>query len=158
MEEPAAAVHTVADLVTRAAERAGDRPALLSGPATLTWAELDELVDRAAGALRGLDLATGDRIVLQLGNSMDFPALYFGALRAGLVAVPANTGYTGPELTHLLQDSGARALVTSSVHVIGECVARNQSVSSGPTSAIGESICSTYDGSQQLSPGRDGRR
>ena len=120
MEEPAAAVHTVADLVTRAAERAGERPALLSGPATLTWAELDELVDRAAAALRGLDLAAGDRIVLQLGNSVDFPALYFGALRAGLVAVPANTGYTGPELTHLLQDSGARALVTSSVHVIGE--------------------------------------
>ena len=68
-------MHTVADLVTRAAERAGDRPALLSGPATLTWAELDELVDRAAGALRGLGLAPGDRIVLQLGNSVDFPAL-----------------------------------------------------------------------------------
>ncbi len=113
-------MHTVADLVTRAAERAGDRPALLSGPATLTWAELDELVDRAASALRGLGLAPGDRIVLQLGNSVDFPALYFGALRAGLVAVPANTGYTGPELAHLLQDSGARALVTSSVHVIAE--------------------------------------
>ena len=123
MDEPAAAAHTVADLVTRAAERAGDRPALLSGPATLTWAELDELVDRAAAALRGLGLAAGDRIVLQLGNSVDFPALYFGALRAGLVAVPANTGYTGPELTHLLQDSGARALVTSSVHVIAEAAA-----------------------------------
>jgi len=120
VEEPAAAVHTVADLVTRAAERAGDSPALLAGPAALTWAELDGLVDRAASALRGLGLAPGDRIVLQLGNSVDFPALYFGALRVGLVAVPANTGYTGPELAHLLQDSGARALVTSSVHVIAE--------------------------------------
>jgi long-chain acyl-CoA synthetase len=57
-------------------------------------------------------------VVLQLGNTPDFPALYCGALRAGLVAVPANTGYTGPELTHLLTDSGARALVTSSVLVI----------------------------------------
>jgi long-chain acyl-CoA synthetase len=113
-------VHTVADLVTRAAERAGDRTALLSGPTALSWAELDRLVDRAAGALRGLGLAPGDRVVLQLGNSVDFPALYFGALRAGLVAVPANTGYTGPELAHLLQDSGARALVTSSVHVIAD--------------------------------------
>ena len=113
-------MHTVADLVTSAAERAGDRPALLSGPTTLTWTELDQLVDRAAGALRGLGLAAGDRIVLQLGNSLDFPALYFGALRAGLVAVPANTGYTGPELAHILRDSGARALATSSVHVIAE--------------------------------------
>jgi mycobactin salicyl-AMP ligase len=75
-------VHTVADLVTRAAERAGDRTALLSGPTALSWAELDRLVDRAAGALRGLGLAPGDRVVLQLGNSVDFPALYFGALRA----------------------------------------------------------------------------
>jgi long-chain acyl-CoA synthetase len=111
-------VHTVADLVARAAERAPDKAALLSGPASLSWAELDDLVDRAASALRGLGLAPGDRIVLQLGNSTDFPALYFGAVRAGLVAVPANTGYTGPELTHLLADSGAAALVTSSVHVI----------------------------------------
>ncbi len=123
MEELAEPVHTVADLVTRAAERAGDRPALLAGPASLTWAELDALVDRAASALRRLGLVAGDRIVLQLGNSVDFPALYFGALRAGLVAVPANTGYTGPELAHLLRDSGARALVTSSVHVIGEAAA-----------------------------------
>ena len=113
-------MHTVADLVTGAAERAADHPALLSGATSLTWAELDALVDRAAAALRGLGLAPGNRLVLQLGNSVDFPALYFGALRAGLVAVPANTGYTGPELDHLLRDSGARALATSSVHVIAE--------------------------------------
>jgi long-chain acyl-CoA synthetase len=111
-------VHTVADLVARAAGRTPDKAALLSGASTLSWAELDDLVDRAASALRGLGLAPGDRIVLQLGNSVDFPVLYFGALRAGLVAVPANTGYTGPELAHLLADSGAAALVTSSVHVI----------------------------------------
>jgi len=123
VDEPAAPAHTVADLVSRAAERAGGHPALLAGPVTLTWTDLDELVDRAASGLRGLGLAPGDRVVLQLGNSVDFPALYFGALRAGLVAVPANTGYTGPELTHLLQDSGARALVTSSVHVIAEAAA-----------------------------------
>ena len=116
MEE--SAVHTVSDLVTRAAVRDPDRAALLSGGAGVTWAELDDLVDQAAAALRGLGLVPGDRVVLQLGNSVDFPVLYCGALRAGLVAVPANSGYTGPELAHLLTDSGARLLVTSSVHVI----------------------------------------
>lgn len=111
-------MHSVAALVTAAALRDPDRPALLSGAASVTWAELDGLVDRAAAGLRGLGLVPGDRIVLQLGNALDFPVLYCGALRAGLVAVPANTGYTGAELTHLLADSGARALVTSSVAVI----------------------------------------
>ena len=112
-------MRTVADLVTAAAIRDPDHPALVTGATTVTWAELDEQVDRAAAGLRGLGLEPGDRIVLQLGNSPDFPVLYCGALRAGLVAVPANTGYTGAELTHLLSDSGARALATSSVHVIG---------------------------------------
>lgn len=119
MQERAGAdVHTVADLVHRAAERDPDHLALVHDGARLTWAELDERVDRAAAALRGLGLEPGDRVVLQLGNTPDFPVLYGGALRAGLVAVPANTGYTGRELTHLLADSGARALATSSVQVI----------------------------------------
>jgi len=117
-EHDDAVVRTVADLVGRAARRDPDHLALVSDTARVTWGELDERVDRAAAALTGLGLAPGDRVALQLGNTSDFPALYAGALRAGLVAVPANTGYTGPELTHLLADSGARALVTSSVQAI----------------------------------------
>ncbi len=108
----------VADLVRRAARRDPDHPALLHGTAQLSWRALDTAVDRAAAALAGLGLATGDRVAIQLGNTLDFPTVYFGALRAGLVAVPTNTGYTEPELAHLLADSGAAALVTSSVAAI----------------------------------------
>ncbi|MCW2599633.1 MAG: long-chain fatty-acid-CoA ligase, partial [Frankiales bacterium] len=49
---------------------------------------------------------------VHLGNVPDFPVVYFGALRAGLVALPVNTGYTGRELTQVLSDSGARVIVT----------------------------------------------
>ncbi len=117
-EHDGAIVRTVADLVGRAARRDPDHLALVSDTASVTWRELDEQVDRAAAALAGLGLVPGDRVALQLGNTLDFPVLYAGALRAGLVAVPANTGYTGPELAYLLADSGARALVTSSVQAI----------------------------------------
>ena len=117
-ERDGAVVRTVADLVGRAARRDPDHLALVCDTARLTWRELDERVDRAAAALAALGLAPGDRVALQLGNTLDFPVLYAGALRAGLVAVPANTGYTGPELAYLLADSGARALVTSSVQAI----------------------------------------
>jgi long-chain acyl-CoA synthetase len=108
----------LAVLVRRAAERDPAHPALVAGSSQLTWGELDAAVDRAAAALRDLGLDPGDRVALQLGNTLDFPALYFGALRAGLVAVPANTGYTRPELSHLLADAGAGVLVTSSVATI----------------------------------------
>ena len=111
-------VRTVADLVRRAARRDPAHVALISGTERVTWGDLDERVDRAAGALRALGLVPGDRVALQLATTPDFPVLYAGALRAGLVAVPTNTGYTGPELAHLVTDAGARALVTSSVHAL----------------------------------------
>jgi long-chain acyl-CoA synthetase len=110
-----AEARNVADLVRRSAARDGAHPALVSGEHRLSWAELDARVDRAAAALRGIGLAEGDRVALQVGNTGDFAAVYFGALRAGLVVVPVNVGYTVPELRFVLEDSGARALVTSTV-------------------------------------------
>jgi long-chain acyl-CoA synthetase len=120
----------VADLVRRAGRRDPARPALISGAGTVSWAELDAEVDRAAGTLAGLGLQEGDRVAIQLGTTVDFGILYFGTLRAGLVAVPVNTGYTEPELAHLLSDSGPRVLVTSSVATI-EAAGRLRGAASG---------------------------
>jgi long-chain acyl-CoA synthetase len=104
----------LAGLVRSAARSRPGGPALIFRSGRITWAELDARVDRAAAALLGLGLRRGDRVGLQLGNTPDFAIGYFGTLRAGLVSVPLNTGYTGRELRHLLADSGARALITSS--------------------------------------------
>jgi long-chain acyl-CoA synthetase len=111
-------VRNVASLVRRAAAAAPERPALISGAGAVSWADLDTRVDQAANALLGLGLTAGDRVGIQLSNTPDFPVLYFGALRAGLVAMPANPRYTAPELTYLLANSGAAVLVTSSVAAI----------------------------------------
>jgi long-chain acyl-CoA synthetase len=116
--ESPAAPGNVADTVRNAAERQPARPALVSVDQRISWAELDDRVDRVAAALRGLGLSDGDRVALQIGNTIDFAACYFGALRAGLVAVPLNVSYTVPELHHLLTDSGATVLVTSTVATI----------------------------------------
>jgi long-chain acyl-CoA synthetase len=101
----------VADLVRAAAATAPDRTAFVSSGRRVDWAQVDRDVDAAAAGLLGLGLAPGDRVALWLGNTLDFPVAYFGVLRAGLVAVPVNTGYTREELVRLLSDSGAAALV-----------------------------------------------
>ncbi|HEV7826415.1 MAG TPA: AMP-binding protein [Mycobacteriales bacterium] len=100
----------LADLVREAAARDRDARALVFRDTTVTWGELDDRVDAAAAALLDLGLVPGDRLALALPNGLDFPVLYFGALRAGLVALPVNPGYTAPELSHVLSDSGASAL------------------------------------------------
>ena len=78
-----------------------------------TWADLDAAVDAAAKGLReSVGLQQGDRVGIALSNTPDFVTAYFGVLRAGLVAVPLNTGYTSRELARLLGEADARAVLT----------------------------------------------
>ncbi len=92
--------------------------ALIEGPVQLTRAQLDAATSQAANALLGLGLTAGDRVALQLGTGRDFVVCYLGALRAGLVVVPINPGYTAAELGQILADSGAAVLITVSVAAI----------------------------------------
>ena len=107
------AAGNLSELVRAAAERSPDKAAFLSGSTSTSWRELDAQVDAAAAALAGLGLQPGDRVALSLANVLDFPIAYFGVLRAGMVAVPLNPGYTAQELRWTLSDSGARAAVVS---------------------------------------------
>jgi long-chain acyl-CoA synthetase len=76
-----------------------------------TWATVDASVDALAAGLRKHGLEPGDRVALLLGNRIEFVATYFAVLRAGLVAVPLNTGYTAHEVGDLVSRAGARLLV-----------------------------------------------
>jgi long-chain acyl-CoA synthetase len=103
----------LADLVRDAAAATPDKPALLFHGDTLTWAELDRRVSAAARGLLTVGAVPGDRVAVHLGNTPEFPIAYFGALRAGLVALPVNTGYTSDEIAHVLGDSGATVVLTA---------------------------------------------
>ena len=103
----------LADLVAAAAERTPDKPALVFGSQVITWGALATRVAAVAGGLLARGLVPGDRVAVHLGNVPDFAVVYFAVLRAGLVAVPVNTGYTAPELRHVVDDSGCRLVVTT---------------------------------------------
>jgi long-chain acyl-CoA synthetase len=100
--------------VRAAAARRPDSVALIAGDTRLTWSELDERVDSAAAKLSAFCPAGGERVALVLGNTIGFAVTYFGVLRAGLIAVPLNPGYTADELSYALTDSGATLVVTES--------------------------------------------
>jgi long-chain acyl-CoA synthetase len=60
-----------------------------------------------------------------LGSGLDFDTLYLGTLRAGLVSVPVNPAYTGPEVEHIVRDSGARSLLDAdrAAHLLADAPA-----------------------------------
>ena len=89
------------------------RTAILFYGRAVTHAELDEASDRFAGWLLSRGLRPGDRVALLLENCPQFAFAYYGALKAGAIAVCLNPMHKAVELGHELQDSGARFLATS---------------------------------------------
>lgn len=80
----------------------------------LTYADIDRRSDEFAAYLRGtLKLNAGDRVAIQMPNSLAYPIVLFGVLKAGCVAVSTNPLYTPPEMIHQFNDSGAKVLVIS---------------------------------------------
>ena len=87
------------------------REALRFDGKTVSYQELNEQANRVAGGLESLGIAKGDRVAMMLPNIPEFVYSFFGIQKLGAVAVPFNTMYKGREITHILQDSGARAVI-----------------------------------------------
>ena len=83
----------------------------------LTFAQLDERVNRVANALAGLGLEKGDKVATMLENCVEVIELDHVAARTGLVVVPLSPLLRGTGLTNLVNDSDARILITNAAMV-----------------------------------------
>jgi len=102
----------VHDLLTLACAKHPHRTAFSCGDDRLSYADLARQADAFARYLRHhAGLQPGDRLTLQLPNSLQYPIATFGALKAGLVIVNTNPQYTAAEARHQFRDSGARAIL-----------------------------------------------
>ena len=116
------------DLVERnlAAGR-GAKIACIDDAGQYTYAELAERVNRAANALRGLGLQMEDRLLLCHLDTVDWPSVFLGAIKAGIVPVAVNTLLTPNDYEYMLNDSRAKALVVSAAlapqfgAILGRC-------------------------------------
>jgi benzoate-CoA ligase len=102
------------DLVERnlAAGR-GKKLAFVDDTGSITYGELAGRVDRAANALLALGLRREDRIAIAMLDSCDWPVLFLGAIKAGIVPVALNTLLTPADYEYQLRDSRARAAFVS---------------------------------------------
>jgi malonyl-CoA/methylmalonyl-CoA synthetase len=69
-----------------------------------TAGQFDEATRRVAGRLQGAGLEAGDRVLWSTSSTVTGLVAHVGALRAGLVVVPANTAYSERELAHIVGD------------------------------------------------------
>src|SRR5271165_6368518 len=86
------------------------KTAVVCGNLRLTYAQFAERASRLAGALRAAGVKPGDRIAFLSLNCHRLLEAYFGVLEAGCVLLPLNIRLAAPELTYILNDSGATVL------------------------------------------------
>jgi len=94
----------------RAQGRAG-KPAILCGPQTVTYAQLQEAVNRFGNVLLELGVRMEERIAILLPDSPEWVYVFFGAIKIGAVAIPLNTLLASKDYEYLLNDCRARVLV-----------------------------------------------
>ncbi len=77
----------------------------------ITWAEFEEKANRFANLLLSRGYKKGDKVAILLMNCLEWLPIYFGALRAGCLAVPLNFRYTSDEIRYCLDLADADVLV-----------------------------------------------
>ena len=130
---PCPAPFNLAAYVLARAEERADRIALAvvghSGAESWSYARLRAAVLGTAAGLRAAGLTEGDRVLVRLGNTVDFPLAFLGSIAAGIVPVPTSSQLTEREITALageihpaavLGGEGGIALPEHPAPVIGE--------------------------------------
>jgi 4-hydroxybenzoate-CoA ligase len=91
----------------------GDKLAYTDTVSELTYRALQQQSCRVANMLRRLGVRREERVAMIMLDTVDFPAVFLGAMRAGIVPVPLNTLLTTDQYAYVLADCRARVLFVS---------------------------------------------
>ncbi|MDO9222993.1 MAG: class I adenylate-forming enzyme family protein, partial [Caulobacter sp.] len=98
---------TVPDLIRLNAAAHPGKLALIQDDRSMTWGELDALVDRIAAGLQRDGVQKGQALSVCATTSIEYAALYLGGLRAGAAVAPIAPSSTPEQIVALVNDSGA---------------------------------------------------
>jgi long-chain acyl-CoA synthetase len=93
-----------------AAHKYPDRPCTLLRGQAISFAEMDQITDRLAGALARLGVRRGDRVGIFMPNTPQFVMAFYAILKAGGVVVASNPLYSASELARQIDDSGMKGM------------------------------------------------
>lgn len=106
------AARLLQDVLLRAAEGHPDRCAIVSGDMRLTYREVVSRANRLARLLQDNGIGRGDRVVIIMENGWRCAVAIFAVLLSGGVFVPVNSQTKHEKLSFIVEDSGARLMLS----------------------------------------------
>jgi long-chain acyl-CoA synthetase len=116
-QEVVSAIKNLIQLLDNTVKNYPGRVALIRDKKRFTYEQLHRSINAVARLLRRSGIGKGDKVALMLPNIPEFVYGYFGILKCGAVAVTLNTASTPYELTHLLNNSDSKILITQAAQV-----------------------------------------
>jgi benzoate-CoA ligase len=133
------------------------KTAFIDDAGSYTYAELAARVNRFANALDDFGMHMEQRLLICLQDGIDFPTVFLGAIKAGIVPVPTNTMLSPADYAYMLDDSRASMLVISApllpqfLPILGQSPFLKHILVSGTTAlppgtvALGEILAASTD-------------
>jgi acyl-CoA ligase (AMP-forming) (exosortase A-associated) len=101
----------------QSAQQFPEKTALVCGEQRLSFAQIEEACNRLAHGLIAMGVRRGDRVAVYLDNTVEAVVSIFAILKAGAVFMCVNPTTKAEKLTYILNNSGARVLITQSQKV-----------------------------------------
>ncbi len=91
----------------------GDKAAFVDPARTLTYGQLQTASNQVANMLTTLDMRREGRVAVLMHDSVEYPCVFWGAIRAGMVPICLNTLLTPEQYAYMLDDSRAEILIVA---------------------------------------------
>jgi long-chain acyl-CoA synthetase len=102
------------NFIENAAAKYPDQACAIFKGSVITYAEMDEIINRLAGALAALGVKKGTPVGIFMPNSPQFVMAFYAILKAGGLVVATNPLYTAREIEHQMKDSGTEIMLVMS--------------------------------------------
>ena len=107
-------VTTIGEILSEAARRFGNKISVIVEGDEFSFADMDAMSNKVANGLVSIGVLPGDRVTLYGPNCWQWVVGYYAIAKAGAVANPISAMLTTEEVRYVVEDSGARVLITSS--------------------------------------------
>jgi len=102
---------TIGEMLTRSAHKFPDKIAVICDGKWVTYRELNSRVNQLARGFLHSSITRNSRVAILMYNSIELVEIYFALAKVGIIGILLNFRLTGPELSYIIENSDATALI-----------------------------------------------